>query len=525
MGGLLYSAPQFGAGGGGAAPGGDSSTPGQLGQLALAVKSAKMQEAQTNRQNAQESVKMIMGSPILTMMTDPKQLEKLLFDGYGLKFNSAPPANPAQAAAGAGPAGASDPGPNIGAPDSNTMKMLAAGMQGNKSGAQAGSPASPNAAGKAPGGGVSPTIGPGVVDQLHGQAKAALDHTYDRLAPIYAGAMDQAQLDSVKRNYELMLEEKKTQALGGDYYAMGQIAAASGQHVTADDMRSQLSVATNLTPEITNKALSFALGNESSADQAKRYGDMVTTLIGNKTFMDRVKDPADVTEYARELVYTGKAPHIEMKPHSLDELTRMSEREKFLVNDVGLPYDTAHTYAQSEIDGLSPTLSMPTGFQTIAQRTMTGKEQATAAQVEANRIEAVKAEQAGVKILGDLKKQENQELTDRLTGMIEADKNKHPYPPDIRQGILNQVAAKTGLTPVAVTHWYNYIGLGGSDYEYKKVSDSAAAQAGAGTSTAPKSAEEGGASLPYQMLYRLMHKEPMPMQDVAPTTPSEEESQ
>src|SRR5260221_2998987 len=118
----LPGAPQFGQGGGGA----DSQG---LVQLAMAVKSFKMQEREQKRQEAQQKAQILMSNPALLVMTDPKDVEKALKEGYGLNFTDQSPADPAKATqvptGGGTPPSPSSGGPS-GAPkaDPNSIAQL-----------------------------------------------------------------------------------------------------------------------------------------------------------------------------------------------------------------------------------------------------------------------------------------------------------------------------------------------------------------------------------------------------------------
>src|SRR5712664_2407135 len=137
----MYVPPQYGQGG-------DNSQ--NLVQLAMAVKSFKMQEKEQKRQQAAERVSMLMKNPQLLLMQDPKEMEKDL-KALGIKVTDQPAADPAAAKQTTTPKG--DQGSSSAKVDPNQISALANATQGNKSGAQAASPASPGAANKAPGGG------------------------------------------------------------------------------------------------------------------------------------------------------------------------------------------------------------------------------------------------------------------------------------------------------------------------------------------------------------------------------------
>src|ERR1700747_249411 len=144
----MYGPPQYGQGGG---P--DTSS---LVQLAMAVKSFKMQEKDQKRQQAAERVKMLFNNPQLLLMQDPKEMEKDL-KTLGIKVTDQRPVDPSAAGKVTQPA-ATNPGTGDVPANNVNPAALASVMQGNKSAAQAANPTSPNAAGKAPGGGETRTM-------------------------------------------------------------------------------------------------------------------------------------------------------------------------------------------------------------------------------------------------------------------------------------------------------------------------------------------------------------------------------
>src|SRR5205809_1214074 len=108
----------------------------------MAVKSFKMQEKQQKKAEAASRVDMLMKNPQLLLMQDPKELEKDLKE-LGIKITDQPVANPqdAKPAPPKGPGTGDQPAANV---NPGNLASVAAAVQGNKSGAQAASPASPN---------------------------------------------------------------------------------------------------------------------------------------------------------------------------------------------------------------------------------------------------------------------------------------------------------------------------------------------------------------------------------------------
>jgi hypothetical protein len=170
-----------------------------------------------------------------------------------------------------------------------------------------------------------------------------------------------------------------------------------------------------------------------------------------------------------------------MKPLSVDELNKESEYEKYLVTDVGLPYDYAHTVARSRSLGLDLNLSMPRGFQSIAERKVGATEKQASASMLSAQAEWKKAGAEWEKIKVTAADKENKDLMDQLSAMTEADKAKHPWPQEVKDAVINKLATKSGLMPEKVKHWYNF--FSGGEWQYTPIPDSELARQAAGAAS------------------------------------------
>lgn len=468
--GSIYNPPQYGQQGGQDA--------GNLIQLALAVKSFKMQEKEQKRQQAAGRVDMLMKNPQLLLMQDPKEMEKDL-NTLGIKITDQPPADPNTAKQTTSP----QPQGGGGKVDPNQMSSLANITQGNKSGAQAASPASPGAANKAPGGGETGGImSPQLVEQMSAKANERMRQNYGALAPIYMGA--QTQLDAQRHQAQLSseIDTLKEGAIGGDIRAMARLSSLAGHTVTDGDIRGWV-VASGHSPEAVQQAMDVALHNETGDSRATRFQGMTKDLMANPQIMDRLSNPLDVYKITSSLVYGGSIPEgVTMKPFTLDELKAEADYEKTLMTEQGLPYEFSHLVARGRSLGIPPTMSLPPGMQGLLTRETMGERKvgATEKQASASMLSAeadwVKANDTHLKIKQTLEQKDYELLNERIRLMTEADKAKKPWPDDIKQGYLNQLARATGLMPEEVDHWYKF----GMTTEYRKDPDSELAKVAAG---------------------------------------------
>lgn len=484
----MYVPPQYGQGGGNSQ---------NLVQLAMAVKSFKMQEKEQKRNEASQRIDMLMKNPQLLLMQDPKEMEKDL-KAIGIKVTDKQPANPADAAKTAPPV------KNPGTGDTPAANVNPANLASvNKSGAQSAAPASNNSAGKAPGGGVNqdPMAN---VSAMADKASARLKENYGALAPLYGGA--QSQIDAAAHQAQLQseIDTLKKGAIEGDIRSMARLSAIAGHQVTDSDMRNMV-VAAGFSEKAVGQALDVALHNESGDSKATRYQAMSKDLMSNPQIMQKLENPLDVYKITNALVYGGDLPSISMKPFSLDELKEEADYEKTLMTEQNMPYGFSHLVARARTLGISPSQSLPPGLQGLLTKSgmeqpIAGRKagalekQASAAMLSAQ-AEMVKANTEHSKIKVTLEQKEYEMLNDRIRLMIEADKAKKPWPDEIKQGYLNQLARATGLMPEEVSHWYKF-GMS-TEYIPDPASDLAKAAAGGGPET-PKGkkdktlAESGG---------------------------------
>lgn len=480
----LPGAPQYGQGGGQE----------NLVQLAMAIKSFKMQEKQQKKQDAQAKLEILMKNPQMLLMTDPKDLEKSFKDAYDIKFNAEVPPNPQDATQVAPPktsdATGDKPAANV---NPNQLASLASATQGNKSGAAAGAPASPGAANKAPGAGVNPSLmSPQDLQHMAGQAHQNFTQKFGAVAPLYAGAMTQLDQENLKAQTIAEIEYLKQDAGKGNLQSMGRLFLLSGKQLTDADMRGMI-ISSNMDPKVISQAMDFALGNETDADKAKRFDSTLKTLSGNPDFMGKLQNPTDITAFARSVVYGGKLPEgIAVKPHTLTELNAEADYEKYLINDVGLPYDIAHLIGRSRTEGVDAPLSLPGGlhtlagdvsfgdkFQTLSQRKVGATEKQADAAMIAAEAARDKVRQDGLKIASELSLHQRDVLNDRLRTMIEADKAKHSFPPEVRDALLAELGREVGLSAERVQSWYQHV-TGGYTQKYTPVPDTELAGQAAG---------------------------------------------
>jgi hypothetical protein len=475
----LPGAPQLGQSG---------NDPQGLVQLAMAVKSFKMQEAQQKRQQAQEKAQLLMSNPSLLVMTDPKDVEKALKEGYGLTFNEKTPSDPAKATqvptdqGGAGGGGTAPA--NV---DPNKLAQL--GASTGKTGQGAGGGGSPST-GAQPG-----LTSPGVVEHLTSQANQVQMDKLGKLAPLYLGAVDAMTMEHMRAQTVTEIEGLRQRAVKGDFQALGRLMTLSGKQISDADMRGMIA-SSNMDPKVVQQALDFALGNETDGEKAKRFDSTLKTLMGNQEFMGRLVNPGDATAYARSVVYSGQIPEgIQMKPHSIQELTQEAGYEKQLT-DEGLDLSFAHTIARMRTDGINYTMGLPPGFHSITERKVGAQEgQAEAAKTAAN-ADMLKAQNEARKIAGELHFKLSDQLNERLRTMVEAAKAKHPFPKDVEEGLINELATQTGLMPERVTKWYQYV-TGGHEYSYTPVPDTdlAVKAAGARSKEKPKAGKKSDTSI------------------------------
>jgi len=470
---LLPGAPQFGQGGGNNQ---------NLVQLAMAVKSFKMQEKQQKKAEAASRVDMLMKNPQLLLMQDPKEMEKDLKE-LGIKVTDQQPTNPQDAAKTAPTA------EGTAKVDPNQMATLASVTQGNKSGAQSASPASPGAANKAPGGGETGGImSPQLVEQMGAKANQRLQENYGALAPIYQGARSQVESSQHQAQLQMEIDTLKRAAIGGDIRAMARLSSLAGHQVTDSDMRNMV-VAAGASDKAVQQALDVALHNETGDSKASRFQAMSKDMLGNPQIMERLDNPLDVYKITNSIVFGGSLPEgVSMKPFTLEELKQEADYEKMVMQDQGLPYEFAHLVARGQQMKVSPSLLLPPGMQgllnpdnplnttSLATRKVGAQEKQASAAALSAEAEMVKANTEHSKIAVTLAQKEYDALNDRIKLMIEADKAKKPWPDDIKQGYLNQLARATGLMPEEVSHWYKF----GMTTEYKKIPASDLAETAAG---------------------------------------------
>ena len=250
------------------------------------------------------------------------------------------------------------------------------------------------------------------------------------------------------------------------------------------------------------QALDVSLGNESGAEKAKRFSSMTKDLLGNTQIMDKLQNPQDAYKIASSIVYSGTWPEgVQMKNKTLADLKAEADYEHQMAEDYGTPYEFNHFLAQGHANALAPSLMLPKGMlgllskETISSRKVGAQEKTAQAVLISAQADKEKADDAHNKIAQTLGQVDYQNLNDRIKLMIEADKAKKPWPDDIKQGYLNQLARATELQPEEVDHWYSWH----TSTEYRKVPDTDLARGAAGAAPQgkkpkrePTLAERGG---------------------------------
>ena len=518
---MLPGPPQFGQGGG-------ADTSGIV-QLALAIKQYKNQQTQQKKADAQQKVAMLTQNPQLLMMTDPKDLEKALKEGYGINVTDQNLPQPGQGGGAPGGVSSIPMTPGLGNATPNSLAAVGNAVQGNKAGAQAGAPVSPTAANAAPGGGVNQTGTPQLVEQLAAKAQQDFTTKFGAVAPLYASAMSQIEQEQLKAKTINEIEGLKQNAASGDFRSMGRLYMLAGKDVTDADMRAMIA-SSNMDPKVVSQAMDFALGNETDADKAKRFDSTLKTLSSSPDFMGRLQNPTDITEIARSIVYGGKLPEGvgALRLQSLDELGKEADYEKYLTTEIGLPYDMAHTVARARSLGIDTNLSLPKGFQTLAQRKVGVTETEAGAAVTSAQAALIKSKSDMLKVTSEIQSLASDRLNDRLKSMIEARKAKHPFPDEVENGLINEVAREVGLQPEQVKKWYQYV-TGGESWTYTPVPDSdlARAAAGGGDTTPSTGAPSGEKSVGqaakgvyerFRQLQQYLQKQGVPQMVLPPSS-------
>jgi hypothetical protein len=345
----------------------DQFDPRGLAQIALAIHQTKFAEAEKEKSDAMDTLKMVTENPDLLTMMDPNDLKKKFETATGGKMASPEQVASMQKMIQSGAPPVTPPAPPAAPVPSNQLEQLGATMQGNKAGAQSATPPSAGAAAKAPGGGVTPggivTPGTGQLQQLQEGAMSSFTKQVGALAPLYLGAASQKQQQYLIAQKQQEIHKLYEEANGGGpgaVRAFGMLQQMNGKTTTADEMRAILSGSND--PAVAKQAMDYALGNETGADLAKRQSSTLTTILGNKEFMQKLKDPTDAPRIAQSIVDGHGIPSDVMKrPLTLDEIKDTNTYQKQLI-DQGFAPEDARRAAEANAQGIPYTLSLPTAM-------------------------------------------------------------------------------------------------------------------------------------------------------------------
>jgi hypothetical protein len=452
-------------------------------QLMMAVHQQKQAKTEQEKADAMARIKTLSENPDMMGMVDPAAIEK------DFKTSGMPLASPEQMKAmtnliqGGGAASA----PSAPVP-SNQLEQLGKTMQGSKSGAQSGAPASDSAASKAPGGGVTPggivTPGTGALQNLHQTALDMYTKQVGSLAPMYMGASAQKQQQFMVGQKQQELHDLFETANGGGPGALAataQLMNAAGKNITEPDMVAVLSGSKD--PQVAKDAMTFALHNESNKDKATRLDSTLKTLGSTPEFMQSLKDPTDLPRIVDSVVQGHGIPSDVLKNGlTLDQLKEERTYEDQL-GKTGLDPTTAHKAARARALGVPYTMSLPTAMHgvTLQQQEGTAKTRTSEAEMLTAQADAVKASAEQTKIMSELQNPLYKNTLDEVQQIINAKKDGLKIPPEIEQGVLDAVSQlpNIGLTPQEVSHWYNW--LGGTEHEYKGTSQLPTSQGQPGT--------------------------------------------
>lgn len=446
-------------------------SPTSLMQLALAVKQMKLQESTQQRQEASGRLDMLLKNPQMLMMMDPKMIERD-FGALGYKLASPETMHAtSQMNDGQGPAG----GPTAAAPPQSTpvptsqIAKLGAATQGSSAGAQSATPPSPEAARRAPGGGVSSggivTPGTGELDQMKKQAEDTFSQKYGALAPLYQGAQQQYRADQIKQQHQMEVDQVFSDAAQGDPRAMGRAMMLSGHPVTDADLRAMIFSSSNAVDDKTRThALDFALGNETPAAKVTRYSDTLKTLMGSSDFMTSLPDPGEAPRVAQSIVDGHGMPDNVRMNMPLSKIVESNKYFMDLMNVGGLSAHDAARSADTRAYGVPYTLSLPDAAQglTIPQERV-GAEKTAAeggymrGEAELGRLGVDKS-----KAEIDMKRIEAQFGTDpnfqhQVTNLVNMARAKMAIDPEMVSKIQDEIATRAGLTKQQVYNWWQWI--------------------------------------------------------------------
>lgn len=461
-----------------------------ISQLMLALRQAKLQEKAEKKYEASQAISVAMQAASQGIPIDSTSVEKafkdLGLDVLDLDKLTQPPA-------GSGPATGPSPGqgtpqaPPSGGDMGNVGGLALAPMLQQlgpqPGGAQAANQPSKEAGKKAPGGGVmSDIMTPQTVTQLSDAARAKMGI----LAPLYAGAMSNAQMTAIKARHEQMVQDLAERAQAAiankDPDAarlMGQmkfLADPKGTSMNDAEVRSLLFMAGSdkEKQDVTN----FITGAEAPADRAKRRDTATTNMLTNIPGIN----PEDARIAGDSIANGTPIPmDVQKRISSVQSLTK--EQEAYLKLVTVLPASMARVAAQAVGAGLPISAAVPTGMQSIAEKQL-GIEAGRLA-VEQKRIgieeDTKQLEMERVKLEG-LKLQAAQldnpkaaQLMDQIKDMALAEKAGVKLPSEVKQNLFNEFAEVSGMEVNEVKHWY-----GGVTYEFKPKADTGLAQAAAG---------------------------------------------
>lgn len=431
--------------------------PTQLVQLAAAIHGQKTAEAQQQKENALQTIKLATENPDLLAMMDPNDLKKKFEQGLGVKL-----ASPDQVNANLQQQGVGSSAPVSG----NNIEQLGKTVGGSSSGAQAASPASDKSGAKSPGGGVTPggivTPGTGALEKLRDGAVDNFTKQIGALAPVYmgAGSQRQQQFMVAKKQQEIIQDYETAQSGGpGAVAATGRLYLASGKEFNAADGTAVLEGSKD--PTVWKQAQDFFLHNESGEHRAERADTTLKTLSSDKDFMGQLKSPGDLPRVVDSIVQGHGVPSGVLRDgFSLSQLGEIRDYSKQLV-DQGFDPTTANNSAEAKMLGVPYTASLPTAMHglTIPQQEASAKTATAGADQVKAAAEFQTAKDNHSKIVSELDDPKYKDLSATIDSLANAAHYGVKLPPTVVQGAMDAVAnlPNIGLTPKDVNGWWTWL--------------------------------------------------------------------
>jgi hypothetical protein len=447
--------------------------PGQIVQLALAVKNSKMQEQAQEKSEATQQLNVALELIKQGLTPDSASIEKPL-KTLGIKLDDINAMIP-QAA----PGGSMSEKTPIGGDSVNTTGMGLAQVAGGAQVTKA-----PGAAPTAPGGGanqvLSQLMNPQNVNQLADNAT----QKFGALAPLYQQAMDQRQLAAVQARHQQQVEELKERVLSSmlsgnpDFKTMGMLQFMSdptGKGLSDEAGRSLLAMAG--TPAEQEAAKNFMLGAESPVAKSKRQDDNFRVMAS--TYPDAT--PEDLRQASSAITAGNPIPaDVEQRIATVQTLGKEAESYQKLITV--LPASAARVAAQAISHGIPLDQALPKGMVSLAEQGLkidAGKLAVEQQNMGINRdlkdLEGKKFEAETARLNAAGKDTGSKDAIDNLAKLAAAEKAGMKLPSEYITNVINDAAEKSGMSVDEVQHWY-----GVSSYNYSPKPDQGLASSAAG---------------------------------------------